>query len=66
MRGLIDYLKQENGLDSLTITSDESGYYLNISFSNRPPTQPELEAIYRKVGPISKALQPKNAFYRSM
>lgn len=66
MRGLIDYLKQENGLDSLTITSDESGYYLNISFSNRPPTQPELEAIYRKVGPISKALQPKNAFYKSM
>lgn len=66
MKGLIEYLKQENGLDSLTITSDESGYYLNISFSNRPPTQPELDAIYRKVGSIAKEVQPKNAFYRSM
>jgi hypothetical protein len=66
MKNLIEYLKQENGLDSLTITSDESGYYLNISFSNRPPTQPELDAIYRKVGSIAKEVQPKNAFYRSM
>tara|TARA_R110000751_G_scaffold73100_2_gene148031 strand:+ start:20310 stop:23534 length:3225 start_codon:yes stop_codon:yes gene_type:complete len=66
MEGLMKYLKQENGLHSLTITSDDSGYYLNVTFSNRPPVQPELEAIYRKVGPISRSVQPKNAFYKSM
>lgn len=63
---LSKYLKQENGLDSLSISRDEGGYYLSVSISNRPPVVPELEAIFRKVGPISKSVQPKNAFYRSM
>tara|TARA_Y100000592_G_scaffold15504_1_gene22726 strand:+ start:16864 stop:20100 length:3237 start_codon:yes stop_codon:yes gene_type:complete len=60
------YLKQENGLDSLSISRDENGFYLTVAMSNRPPVVPELEAIFRKVGPISKALQPKMSFYRSM
>ena len=60
------YLKQENGLESLSISRDQAGYYLSISLSNRPPVVPELEAIFRKVGPISKAIQPKMSFYRSM
>tara|TARA_Y100001938_G_scaffold35355_1_gene48633 strand:+ start:24 stop:605 length:582 start_codon:yes stop_codon:yes gene_type:complete len=63
---LSKYLKQENGLDSLSISRDESGYYLNVSMSNRPPLQPELETLFRKVGPISKSVQPKMSFYRSM
>tara|TARA_Y100000361_G_scaffold154211_1_gene178774 strand:- start:33 stop:3317 length:3285 start_codon:yes stop_codon:yes gene_type:complete len=63
---LAQYLKQENGLDSLSISRDENGYYLSVAMSNRPPLVPELDAIFRKVGPISRAVQPKNAFYRSM
>jgi len=63
---LSNYLKQENGLDSLSISRDENGYYLSISMSNRPPLVPELDAIFRKVGPISKSVQPKMSFYRSM
>ena len=63
---LTEYLKQENGLESLSIGNDETGYFINVNFSNRPPVMPELEAIYRKVGPISKSVQPKNSFYRSM
>ena len=63
---LAGYLKQENGLESLSIGNDETGYFINVNFSNRPPVIPELEAIYRKVGPISKSVQPKNSFYRSM
>ncbi len=60
---LSTYLKQENGLDSLSISRDENGYYLSVAMSNRPPVLPELEAIFRKVGPISKSVQPKNSFY---
>jgi len=60
------YLRQENGLESVSIGNDESGYFITVNFSNRPPVVPELEAIYRKVGPISKSVQPKNSFYRSM
>ncbi len=63
---LSSYLKQENGLDSLSISRDENGYYLSISMSNRPPMQPELETLFRKVGPISRSVQPKMSFYRSM
>jgi hypothetical protein len=63
---LTELLKQENGLESLSVTSDENGFYLNINFSNRPPVNPILEAIYRKAGPISVSAQPKMSFYRSM
>jgi hypothetical protein len=63
---LTELLKQENGLESLSVTSDENGFYLNINFSNRPPVNPILEAIYRKAGPISVSVQPKMSFYRSM
>ena len=63
---LSTYLKQENRLDSLSISRDENGFYLTVAMSNRPPVVPELEAIFRKVGPISKASQPKMSFYRSM
>lgn len=63
---LLTYLKQENGLEGLSIMADEGGYYLDISFSNRPPLNPELEAIFRKAGPIAKSVQPKMSFYRSM
>jgi len=63
---LIALLKQENGLDSVSITSDEGGYYLNITFSNRPPLVPELESIYRKVGPIAKSVGPKNTYIKNL
>jgi hypothetical protein len=63
---LINLLKQENGLDSVSITSDEGGYYLNITFSNRPPVSRELESIYRKVGPIAKSVGPKNTFMKNL
>ena len=66
LASLTSLLKQENGLESLSVTSDENGFYLNINFSNRPPVNPILEAIYRKAGPISVSVQPKMAFYRSM
>ncbi len=63
---LTAFLKQENGLESLSIMADEGGYYLDVQFSNRPPISPDLEAIFRKAGPIAKSVQPKMSFYRSM
>ena len=63
---LFAYLKQENGLDSVSITNDESGYYLSVSFSNRPPVIPEMEALFRMVGPIYKSSRAKFATYRSL
>ena len=63
---LIGYLKQENGLDGLSIMADAGGYYLNVQFSNRPPMNPSLDVLFRMVKPQAKAAQPKMSFYRSM
>ena len=63
---LIGYLKQENGLDGMSIMADAGGYYLNVQFSNRPPMNPSLDVLFRMVKPQAKAAQPKMSFYRSM
>ena len=63
---LMPYLKQENGLESMSILADQGGYYINITFTNRPPVDPSLEALFRMVKPQAKAVQPKMSFYRSM
>ena len=63
---LMQYLKQENGLDSMSILADQGGYYINLAFSNRPPMDPSLDTLFRMVKPQAKAVQPKMSFYRSM
>ena len=64
--GLMRYLKQENGLESMSILADEGGYYINITFTNRPPIDPSLDVLFRMIKPQAKAVQPKMSFYRSM
>ena len=63
---LMPYLKQENGLESMSILADQGGYYINITFTNRPPVDPSLDVLFRMVKPQAKAVQPKMSFYRSM
>ena len=67
--GLVDlmtYVSIEYGLESVSLLADAGGYYLDITLSNRPPIDPSLDALFRKVGPIAKAGGPRMSFLRSM
>lgn len=48
------YLNADHGLASFSIGADEAGLYLDLSFTNNPLKRPELEALFRKVGPMVK------------
>ena len=48
------YLNPDHGLNSFSIGADEAGMYLDLSFTNNPLKRPELEALFRKVGPMIK------------
>lgn len=46
------FLNAAHGLASFGVGSDESGVFVDLSFTNNPLPKPELDAIYRKVGPL--------------
>jgi hypothetical protein len=66
LQSLLNYLKPENGLESLSISMSEGGFSISISLSNRASADIELEKIYRKVGPVSREMGSKFATLRSL
>jgi len=48
------YLNPDHGLASFSIGADEAGLYLDLSFTNNPLKKPEIDALFRKVGPMIK------------
>ena len=48
------YLNPAHGLNSFSIGVDEGGMYLDLSFTNNPLKTPEIETLFRKVGPMIK------------
>jgi len=48
------YLNPDHGLASFSIGADEAGMYLDLSFTNNPLKKPEVDALFRKVGPMIK------------
>ena len=63
---LINYLKPENGLESLSISMSEGGFSINVNLSNRASADVQLEQIYKKVGPVAKEVGAKFSTLRSV
>jgi len=68
IKKLLNFLKPENGLESLSISVDEGGFYVSISLSNRASADvnaPWMKDIYSKVGPIAREAGRKFPTIRS-
>ena len=69
IKKLLALLKPENGLESVSISIDEGGFYISISLSNRASAEinaPWMKDIYNKVGPIARETSRKFATIRSV
>jgi hypothetical protein len=68
IKELLKLLKPENGLESVSISIDEGGFYISVSLSNRASADvkaPWMKDIYNKVGPIARETSRKFATIRS-
>ena len=65
LRGLIELLKPENGLDSLSVTMSEGGFNISVNLSNRASADVALKEIFNKVGPQAREAGRKFATLRS-
>ena len=65
LKDLIVLLKPENGLESLSINMDESGFHISINMSNRASADVSLKQIFNKVGPQAKEAGYKFSTLRS-
>ena len=62
---LIALLKPENGLESLSINMEESGFSISVNLSNRASADVALQEIFNKTGPRAREQAKKFSTLRS-
>ena len=58
---LMNYLTPLHGLATFSMAADEAGLYINLSFNNQSRPKPDIENLFRKVGPLVKGYGHKLA-----
>ena len=61
VKQLMLYLTPLHGLATFSMAADEAGLYINLSFNNKSMPRPEIENLFRKIGPLVKGYGHKFA-----